>query len=396
MAKKILLFSPPFSGHLNVLRNLIWNYQGEFDFHLIITGWKNIQPDLREVTIPVTILAHSELDETDPAVWTLPRVVELMNDCLKIVREEKPDLIIYDYFSLEGNFVGKILGIPYWASIPALMGPFVHQDYLKTKLDLPVNITAINELKQKFRNILNEEQIEMISDGLHIAGQKNLVWSYPVLTPNNFMVHRQPAGYVFVGYLNRLRASRVELETSKRPLIYFSFGTVVMDNLWNQQTETQDKLKGFITHLANLSKNQDYDVLFVNRAKSLLNNYPSNWKVVEYADQVAALSQASIFITHAGGNSFHEAVLKKVPMIAIPFFGDQPLVANQIEKLGLGKNLVPDNGIDTRKPKDFLDESLADKTHAAIKDILYNLGKYKNNFSQLKLESENISELLDR
>lgn len=394
MAKKIFLFSPPFNGHLNVLKNLIWKYQGKFDFHLVITGWKNIHPELNKITVPVTILAHSNLNETDPAIWTLPRAVELMDDCLRVVKKEKPDLLLYDYFSLEGNFAGKITGIPYWSSVPALMGPFNYQNYLKIKLNLPINIAAINKLRRKFPKILNGKKIEMISDGLHLPGQKNLLWSYPALTPANFMVNRQPAEYVFVGHLNKLVTNRIKPQVKKRPLVYFSFGTVVMDNLWNQQTEIRDRLKVFIGKLAELSKGKEFDVLFVNRGKPILNTYPSNWQVVNYADQIAALTRASVFITHAGGNSFHESVLQKVPMIAVPFFGDQPLVASQIEKLGLGKNLGSGSDIDTKKSKNFLNESLAEKIYSTLINMFDNLDRYKNKFDQLSLKAEDISVLL--
>lgn len=394
MARKILLFSPPFNGHLNVLKNLIWKYQGEFDFHLVITGWKNITPDLKEITIPVTVLSHADLNETDPALWTLPRVAELLEDCINVAKKEKPDLILYDYFSLEGNFVGKILGIPYWSSIPALMGPFIHREYLQQRLNHPTNLAATNYLQQKFPDVFDSIAIEMISDGLHIPGQKNLIWSYPTLTPDDWMTNRHTTEHVFVGYIERSQGITVSRLIPKRPLVYFSFGTVVMDNLWNQQADIREKLKNFISYLANLTDGKEYDVLFVHRAKPLLDNYPKNWKVVEYADQTALLSQASVFVTHAGGNSFHEAVLKKVPMVAIPFFGDQPLVANRIEELCLGKNLVPDNNIDTRKSKDFLNEFLAKKVCTTIEDMLSHPDRYRHAFGQLVLESEDVFEVL--
>ncbi|HEY4484456.1 MAG TPA: glycosyltransferase [Candidatus Paceibacterota bacterium] len=394
MAKKILLFSPPFNGHLNVLKNLIWKYRNYFDFHLVITGWKNIQPNLKGVTVPVTILAHSDLNETDPAIWTFPRIIELFDDCLDLIKKERPDLIIYDFFSLEGNLAGKILGVPYWSSIPALVGPS-NTDYLKTKLGLSKNVTATDDIEKKFPGALNLSHVETISDGFHIPGQTNLIWSYPALTPIDFMTNRRSSSYNFVGHLDTPMASRMEPETQSRPLVYFSLGTVVMNNLWNQQIAVREKLKTFIGRLAELWKDRQINVLFVSQGKSMLNSYPSNWKVVTYADQVSVLSQASVFITHAGGNSFHEAVLKKVPMVAIPFFGDQPLVASQIEKLGLGVNLVTDSGIDTRKSKDFINASLADKVDGAVTKIVNNLEGYKNKFSQLSLESQNIFELLN-
>ncbi len=396
MAKKILLLSPPFNGHLNVLKNLIWKCQNDFDFHLAITGWKNIQPDLNGITVPVTILAHSDLNETDPAIWTLPRVTELLDDVLDLAKKEKPDLIIYDFFSLEGNLAGKILDVPYWASIPALMGPFNGKDYLGAKLGLDTNVEAIAGLEKKFPGILNTSQIEMISDGLHLPGQSNIIWSYPTLTPGDFMANRQLSNYVFVGYLDIPRASRIDVQGHDRPLVYLSFGTVIMNNLWNQQAEIRPKLKAFIYRLSELWKDKQFDILFVDQGKSILDRYPSNWKVVNYADQIAALSKASVFITHAGGNSFHEAVLKNVPMVAIPFFGDQPLVASQIEKLGLGVNLVQNSGIDTRKSKDFINESLAEKVDVAVADVLGDQENYKNKFSQLRLESDDIFELLRR
>ncbi len=394
MAKKIVLFSPPFSGHLNVLRSLIRNYQDEFDFHLVITGWKNISPDLNGITVPVTLLAHSDLHETDPALWTLPRAVELLDDCLAIARKEAPDLIIYDAFSLEGNFVGKTLGIPYWCSISSLIGPFTHKDYLKIKLTHPDNVAALAALHQKFSGIVEENNIEMISDGLHIPGEKNLLWSYPALTPGDFMSHRIPAEYVFVGHLDARKIDTAHLQSHERPLVYFSFGTIVMDNLWNQQAEMRDVLKSFIGHFAELSQDQGYDVLFVNRGRPILDHYPNSWRVVDHADQISVLSRASVFITHAGGNSFHEAVLQRVPMVAVPFFGDQPLIARQIEALGLGTALVSDEGIDTKKSKNFLDASLAEKMSTVVNAILGDREKYEENFAKLDLEAQDIGRLL--
>ena len=394
MAKKILLFSPPFSGHLNVLKKLALDHKNDFDFQFIITGWKNIDPELEGLDAPVKIIAHSDLNETDPAVWTLPRVAELIDECISFTKEINPDLIIYDFFSLEGNLVGKILNIPYYSSIPALIGKFTHQNYLKTKLELSSNIKAIKEIQNKFPESIDIGEIEMISDGLHIPGQINFIWSYPSLTPPDFMTNRRQAIYKFVGNLNKTTTNNIVIDYNKKSLVYISFGTVVMNNLWDQQVEMRDKFIEFIGKLADLWKDKSFNVVFVSRGKTILNKYPSNWHVVDYADQIAILSKASVFVTHAGGNSFHEAVIKHIPMIAIPFFGDQPLIAQQIERLGFGVNLVSNSDIDTKKPKNFLDESLAHKVDETVKDILNRLDEYKTRFTQTFLESENILDLL--
>ncbi len=345
-------------------------------------------PDTQGINIPIKILAHSELHETDPATWTLPRTIELLDECVATIKEIKPDLILYDFFSLEGYFAGKRLNIPYWCSIPALIGPFDTRDYLEQKLGSPENITALKLLG------IDPRIIEVVSDGLHIPGKRNLVWSYPSLTPGNFLQNRNNnVPYTFVGNLTKTSKTH---KVRQRPLIYFSLGTVVMDNLWNQQTETRKNLKIFIETVVQKWKDQSFDVLFVDRGKSILEEYPKNWHVVEHANQIEALSEATLFVTHAGSNSFHEAVKQKVPMIAIPFFGDQPLVARQIEKLGIGTNLVQNDEIDTKKQKNFINRELAEQLNESVQYMLNNLEMYKKNLSELPLESEDISELFNR
>ena len=46
--------------------------------------------------------------------------------------------------------------------------------------------------------------------------------------------------------------------------------------------------------------------------------------------QVDVLKRASLFITHAGMNSASETIRYAVPVICIPQFSDQPLVAKRI------------------------------------------------------------------
>lgn len=394
MRKKILIFSPPFSGHLNVLKDLIRLCEGIYQIKLVITGWQGIQADLNGVEVPVEELGITPLRETDPALWTFPRVVELAGKCLAIARDFKPDLIIYDFFSLEGVLVGKILNITYWCSIPALIGPFTHQDYCREKLENPIVSEALSVLRNRYGDIFEREKIEMISDGLHVAGDKNIVWSYPSLVPVNFMINRADKTYRFVGNLRGKRLAQ-RRQLPERPKIYLSLGTVVMGNIWNQQSEIRSKLVSFFKALVE-QWGDAWDVTFVTQGQAVLDKYPASWDVVERADQMAALSEASAFVTHGGANSFHEAVLQRVPMVAVPFFGDQPLVAEQIERLGIGLDVVKDSGIDTRKSKDFLGPDLAFQVDHAVRQILTHYEEYQRTFERLELQAENILELFAR
>jgi MGT family glycosyltransferase len=65
-----------------------------------------------------------------------------------------------------------------------------------------------------------------------------------------------------------------------------------------------------------------------------------NVRVEDYLDQWSVLGAASVFITHQGLNSTHEAVFCGVPMISYPFFADQPALADRCQELGLAVPLA--------------------------------------------------------
>ena len=61
----------------------------------------------------------------------------------------------------------------------------------------------------------------------------------------------------------------------------------------------------------------------------------SNVRVQGYVDQWSALREASVFVTHQGLNSTHEAIFQGVPMVSYPFFADQPALSRRCQGLGL-------------------------------------------------------------
>jgi MGT family glycosyltransferase len=65
-----------------------------------------------------------------------------------------------------------------------------------------------------------------------------------------------------------------------------------------------------------------------------------NVRVEPYVDQTEALRRASVYVTHHGLNSTHEAVYHRVPMISCPLFGDQPVLAARCQELGLAVPLA--------------------------------------------------------
>lgn len=366
MNKKILIFCSPFDGHTTILKEFINQYQASFELQLVITGWKNIEPSIEGVSIPVIKLGASKLEETDPAIWTFPRVNELIEECIKITKNFNPDLIIYDFFSLEGYFVGQLLGIPHWSSIPAMIGPYDKQEYLRDKLSEDINVKSMQKIYKLTGINPLYKSLEMISDGIHIPGIRNIVWSYRAVIPVGWNRNRNANNYNFVG---NIRARKIEAHHDGQT-IFFSLGTVVMNNLWNQQKEIQPQLEKFISILADLWEDKSWKVIFVTQGRKILKSYPNNWQVEDTVDQIKYLSISDVFVTHGGANSFNEALVQRVPMVVIPFFGDQQLVGHQVENLGLGINLIPNQSIDTHKTHEFLSQSLAADLNLAVEYII--------------------------
>lgn len=393
MKKTVLIFSVPFSGHLNVLKSFISRHDDDFAFHLIVVGWANIPPEPNGLPIRTHILTNGELHETDPAYWTLPRAAQLFPKALEIAKEINPDIILYDQFAIEGALVAKSLNLPAWCSIPAMIGPHTAQTYLANKLAQPTNQTALKNIK----NILSatgidlEQELEVISDGLHYPGDVNIVWSYRDLTPTDFLKHRHDRPYLFVG---NPRGQISSSNTSQNKRILISLGTVVMNNLWNNDAEVQNQLKAVFAKLSQHWNNDGHEITFVTQGKHVLDSYPANWNVVDTIDQPTTLAHTDLFITHAGSNSFHEAVMSHVPMVAIPFFGDQPLIASQIEKLGFGINLGQGNNIDTRQSRTFLNNDLASRIEEATHRILNNTQPYETAFNTISLGKTDLATLL--
>jgi len=65
-----------------------------------------------------------------------------------------------------------------------------------------------------------------------------------------------------------------------------------------------------------------------------------NVRVESYVDQWQVLQTASVFLTHHGLNSTHEAIFHQTPMISYPLFADQPPLAARCQEFGLAVPLV--------------------------------------------------------
>ncbi len=366
--KKILIFTIPNDGHLNILKRVIRDNHTAHSFGLVLVDQKNTPPDLSDVRVPVFTPRRVQEFVNTPASRVLERVAAVLDESLHIAREFDPDLILYDFCALEGHFVGQILGVRSWSSIPGLIGPLTDDGYLAGSLASTANQNALRTIHERYQVGIDHTDIELISNSLHIPAERNLLWSYQSVTPHDFRTNRKPAEYQFAGYLSDGHGRPEQLP--ELPLIYLSFGTEVMDNLWPAQEATRTGLRRCVDGLAQRWDPRELEVIFATQGQTVLDHYPPSWTVRSKVDQQQVLSRSDVFVTHGGSNSFHESLLSKVPMVVTPFFGDQPLTGRRVRELGVGIALIGDSGVDKDKSKHFLNEELTTQIDEAVRRIL--------------------------
>lgn len=121
------------------------------------------------------------------------------------------------------------------------------------------------------------------------------------------------------------------LDNSENGVIYMSLGSNVQSKDLGPEI-----LKTFIKVFGSLR----YNVLWKFEADDLLNR-PENVQISKWLPQSDLLAHPSIklFITQGGQQSMEEAIDRTVPMIVIPFLGDQDSNAKRMERKGIGLHL---------------------------------------------------------
>jgi MGT family glycosyltransferase len=391
--QKAAFVSVPFSGHFKILKKMALSLADRMEIRFIITGWENVaisredREDLARAGVEVIVVNDKPLTSSAPMSFTFPRTANNVDQVISAVSGS--DIVIYDFFALEGHLAGKRLAVPAICSIPAILGPFEPENPHFQK-GVAENRAAIKHLEAKFSlNIL--DNLEMVSDAFLLPSEiENIVWSWPgFIEAQDYCQGRR---------LKNIAFARPELRGRKAPhdegqkLIYVSFGTVVTGNLWDQNVHVRGFVRGLFDELVDaLGEKDEYRVIVSTgrNPKDLFERIPNNFYVDERVDQREVLQKADLFITHGGGNSVNEAIDSETPMLVIPFFGDQHLAARNIEILKIGCSFEhsaeeAERAVNTLACR-FSRQSLSDPSRlsSAVRDVLGDK-RYKENIVHVK------------
>ena len=304
----------------------------------------------------------------------MPTAAAVLPELIEFARQLQPDVVVYDNFAPWGLILARHLACPHICSISTLVpavvprGPAAEGE--TPALDL-TSRAAVETIQETYQQKFAGDQA--IHGGFFAS--RNLVYSSPAL---NAHVPPESSLYDFVGPMTeaRPRDETFPLDRyikSKRRRVFVSLGTIVGSAFPAPEGIFQLFIDAFGGHDA-------YDLVLSVGEQTDLSRFvdaPDNVLVRSFVPQLELLEHTDLFLTHGGANSVHEGLYFGVPLLCIPFFGDQPANARKVSELGAGASLSPDD-ITSASLRDTADTLLGTSSYrvraAALSDTLRCLG----------------------
>ena len=338
---KIVFFNIPAHGHINptlgVVRELVsrghqvWYYSyNTFREKIQSTGATFISCDDYDVEQSLSAKDSARIGK-DLAFSTkiLVDTTLALDDkiCTDMTRL-KPDCIVADSMALWGKAVALKLGIPFVSSTTTFAFNKNSAKIIKQGLgDLVKMIFSIPRIAKEVRRL--QDKGYPVNSILDIIGSDENAHTI-VYTSMQFQPYSDTFSekYAFVG--PSIRESYEEIEKKAENLVYISMGTV------------NNNITSFYKACLSAFKDTKYQVIMsVGNLVSIkeLGELPENISVFSHVDQIAALKQADVFVSHAGMNSVSESLYFGVPLVMLPQTSEQKGVSQRVSELGAGIKL---------------------------------------------------------
>ena len=274
---------------------------------------------------------------------------------LDTLHDDKPDAIVHDFAGIAGTIAADNRNVPnvmLYTSYPSNDSYSVAAGFESCPADHPLRKAAAGiaaGYAEKYG--CRVMTVKEIFDG---HGDFNLVMMQKKLVPN---YESFDDSFVFTGVQigKRTAFGSWKAPDNGKPLLYSSLGTAF--NNWPE----------YYPILFDAVRDLDINVFAALGSidPASLKDIPANVEVGQMVPQLDILSQASVFITHAGMGGTGEAIYYGVPMIAIPQMEEQAITARQIEKLGLGVAFLDKSAITSEALKTAIQKLLTEPSYKA-------------------------------
>lgn len=280
-----------------------------------------------------------------PMIGNMGKMMEAMewitDDILIDIQNESYDYVLFDAQNFPGKWIADIKKLPsysLWSTFTSNeKANFFKKVMEKWSEAIQQQFLEIREQMEHTTKRLEQKYgvtIPSFLSGMAVESELHIVFTSRLFQPESELYGDN---YLFVGPSIGDRKDQLDFsidQLNNRPVVYMALGTIVNKrvDLYQMCIEAlKDQDVTVVLSIGNqLSAN---DIGFI----------PDNFIVRNYVPQLEVLKHSDVFITHCGMNSTSEGLYFGNPLVMLPLVNDQPVVAEQVEKLGAGLLLDPEN-----------------------------------------------------
>jgi len=377
-----------FKGHFDAIHELALATRKHCSLTLFVCcGWECMETPHIDDCLKSVVLTSKEAPTSAPTEFNPRRALALIEPLIDVLRKHCIERVVYDFFCLEAYVASHVLRIPCACSIPAILWDSSVRSLtdagITTGLDACLAMLTVINHKYGTQIVADKP----VSDGFLVPGDWNIIW-----------VPRE----VYKGCGITLPPNTVSLATHSPPLpppphplslppsdektAYVSLGTVVTGNLWKCNPTARDYIRDvYIAILSTLMPtfsrivvadvHRHEDVRYI--ADRLYQYRPgladtTKIEVFPYVNQRAVLAEAALCVFHGGGNTLAQAIAAAVPMVVIPFFGDQYATAAHVARTGIGASATLPGTVPADTLQDYSLRQIS-PIHKAIEAVIRDL-----------------------
>ena len=329
------------------------------------------------------------IDEFFRVIALEPLYQQLYDNIQRIIRDDRPDVIVCDFFAIACVDIAEQFDIPLVVTMPSGLGDLGFQD----AFDTPKTITGFSQdwhtqpmAARLYNTFLIIPKLIYytfgVMDRLNAIRRRNGVeatvklddkwYGHDVILAADIAIehNRYLPPYVHhvgpilsANFNSRLAPDNIDSELRQwldesarqsRHVVYMAMGSlgVLTDNMLMQFATAFAQCPATPIHSTSPDASR-FRVVWVNRqslpaaVQALLTR---DVRIERWVAQQAVLAHRSVkvFVTHGGGGSVAESVAVGLPMLAFPLFGDQPGNAAKLVDKGIAlavdkANLSADN-----------------------------------------------------
>jgi len=319
---KILMVNVPYSGHVNPTLPLAKRLveRGHQVTYINAPEWKKTIETTGALFVP-----YMDYPEGLSGQQKKVRCFKAAyNTAMKVGSGH--DLLIYEMFFYLGKTIADRLGIPCVRqfSQPAWSETSARKVSLFRRISCMLIDAQV--LNRRMAAGLGVKEKRLINSVLCDKTALNIVY-----LPEKFQPYRCDLDQTYIFCVPPMEQlvvpnHQIPFDMMKKPIIYISMGSIMSS-------------KTFCKRCIRAFGNKELSII-LNTGKvnpETLGNIPSNIWAYSFVPQLEVLQHTDLFITHGGMNSVNEAMFYGVPMLVMPIINDQPVNAEQVDRLKLGQ-----------------------------------------------------------